>query len=490
MKRISILAMGTAVLLGVGACKDKEGDSEAEKAPHSPKPKTPPKAQKAAKPDESGIAWIENDYEAAIKQARQESKPLVIDMWADWCHTCLAMKKGTLRDRGLAAIAKEVIWLAVDTEHPSSAAVMDKFPPNVWPTFLVVSPNNESIQATQLGSCSVREFREFVERGSQAHLQSLAAGGELEEGSALAHLRSGDRAWANDAYQEAADHYAAARKAGGEGWGPQASTTTKEIAALQKLEDKTACATLASSQMAFMATQHNSSGVGFLYYAANCAEALKEAAQPEATQSPRATALLKQSLTTLRDLLDDEEAALSYDDRSDALAAARAIALNLADEKLAEAFAVEQLALLNRAVEESATALEEMTYIWHQVEVHAYLGLGAEILPWVESLEAKLPEEYDPPYRRGWLLLQLKRYAEAHEAVARALTLAKGARRGRILGLDAAIYKAEGNTAKERESREAVVACYENLEKGLASPKKLTDAKKALAAMDAAGVTP
>ena len=212
----------------------------------------------------------------------------------------------------------------------------------------------------------------------------------------------------------------------------------------------------------------------FLYYAASCAEALEE---PETTQ------LRTRSLEAVRAILADDDAALSNDDRSDALATARAIALELKNESLAKTLATEQQALLKKAAAQAGTALEEMTYIWHQVEVHAFLGQGEAILPWVEALEAKLPNEYDPPYRRAWLLLKLDRHAEAHTAVARALPLAHGARKGRILSLDADIFKAEGNKEKEHERRAAVVAHYEGLPTGMASAKKLANAKKALAAV-------
>tara|TARA_R110002073_G_scaffold24260_9_gene82125 strand:+ start:33876 stop:35330 length:1455 start_codon:yes stop_codon:yes gene_type:complete len=481
MNRMSIVGMGLSLVLGLVGCKGKQGEPEGEpEAKAEVAPQAQNDAANAPKPastaNRSGIVWIHNDYKKAISLAREQSKPLVIDMWAGWCHTCLAMKKGTLADPGLAEIADDVIWLAIDTEDPSSADVMAKFPPKVWPTFFVVSPADETVQASQLGSCSVGDFREFVDRGSRAHREALEAGGKLAPGSALAYLRDGDRAWMDNEYQAAADAYAAARKAGGDGWRPKAQSLKNQLAALHKLEDKKDCAALATRELTFMAEQHSSSGVDFIYFAASCAGALGEA---------EANVLRARSLAALRGIIDDAQASLSADDRSDALASARGIALELGDTGLATSLAREQQALLATAVAAATTPLEEMTYVWHQVEVHAYLGLGEDILPWVQQLEAKLPTEYDPPYRQAWLLLSMKRYAEAHAAVQRALPLSSGARRGRILGLDASIYKAEGKTAKEREVRMAVVAHFEDLAEGLASDAKLTSAKKALAEMDA-----
>ncbi len=476
---MSILAASLCLLASTTSCKSKEVEetskgNPAETETPAVEPPSEPSSPAIAKPDESKITWIENDWPGALERAKSAGKPIVIDMWADWCHTCLAMKKGTLRDRGLSAVSGDYVWLSIDTEDPTSARVMELFPPKVWPTFFVVSPVDSSVQASLAGSAAVREFREFIERGAQGHRAALS-GDAVAVDSPLAHLRDGDRAWMKGQHQEAAKQYAAALKVGGEAW-PHTATTIKNLtAALAKSDDKLACARLAQEHLDFMTEQHNSSGTDFMYYASTCAGALEPLA---------AEAFRDKLIRAMRDILRDPEAALSYDDRSETLATCRAVANSLGYQDLAATFALKQRTLLAKAVAEAATPLEEMTYAWHQVEVHAYLGKGFQILPWIEELEAKLPNEYDPPYRRAWLLLELKRYGEAHEAIARALTRSKGARRGRILGLDAEIYKAEGNTEKEREARQAIVTHYEGLASGLATAKKLEDARAALAAMD------
>ncbi len=394
-------------------------------------------------------------------------------MWADWCHTCLAMKKGPLADAGLSEVSNRFVWLAVDTEEPSSAAVMDSFPPKVWPTFFVVSPD-ETVQASLQGSASVKGFREFLQRGAQAHLQGLE--GTLAEGTPLDHMRRGDQAWMGDAYQEAAGHFASARQAADKDWPLWASALKNEIAALHKLPNKAPCAELAAAHATRMAAEHNSSGVDFLYYGSDCASALAD---------DEAKALLTNISEAVKGILEDDAAALSTDDRSDAMGMRRGVLLKLDQGEEAKELAKAQKALLASAVAAAQSPLEEMTYVWHQVEVHAFLEEGEAILPWVMELEAKLPLEYDPPYRLAWLYLSMGRYPEAHKAIARALPKTSGARHGSFLSLQAAIYNAEGNSAKEREVRTAVVTHFEGLEKGRANAKKLAKAQEALAAMSA-----
>lgn len=438
----------------------------------------PAQAQAEEGASKSGIKWIENDYPLALKLAKEQDKALVIDMWAAWCHTCVAMQSGTLRDAGLADDADRFIWLAIDTETSTSAEVMAKFPPKVWPTFFVVSPVDESVQATQLGSCSVTAFRDFLVRGQHGHLAQM--GDHLAPDSPLFQLRAGDQLWTESKFAEAATAYGKALASGGPAWPHAAATLNRQISALARLDDQGACARLAVREVERMSREHNASGSDFMDYAGACSEALASAGNAKAAKDLRLKVL-----TGLDAIYSDAEAALSMDDRSGILASSRSIAEALGQAPMVMAYARAQQKLLDAAVKAAQSPMEEMTYIWHQVELHSFLGEGERILPWVESLEARLPNEYDPPYRKAWLLFHMERYPEAHAALVPALERAQAGRKGRMLALDAEIYHAEGNREKERELRQATLAYYEGLADGLASEGNSADAKAALEAMDA-----
>jgi tetratricopeptide (TPR) repeat protein len=479
MRRATILM---CCVLALPACKGKHGGGSGDSPSAGSAAVAGSAAELADGPEESshedhsGITWIHDDYSAALAKAKRESKPLVIDMWAAWCHTCLAMQQGVLRDRGLSDISGRFVWLALDTEKKSAAEAMSKFPVRVWPTFFVVSSSDESVQATQLGSTSLSSYRDFLLRGEKGHLAVLEAGGALDESSPLYFLRQGDQAWSQGDYPKAAAGYGKAVEVAAPDWPRRVETLNAQISALDRADDKSECAKLGQRGLEEVAGGHSAATTDFIYYANDCADLLPEAERP---------ALRKRSLEILDALLADPDAALSTDDRSDALDNSRRIALALGDKERAHAYAIKMRDLLDAAVAAAKTPHEEMTYVLHEVRVHAFLGEGEKILPWVEELEKKLPNEYDPAYRKGWLLNEMGRYDDALEAAERALSLIDGQRKGIILRLVADIRHRQGKRDEERKALAAVVEHYESLPKGQVTAKKIDKARKALAALDA-----
>ena len=82
---------------------------------------------------------------------------MVLDMWAPWCHTCLSMQEYVLSDPSLAPLAERFAFVALDTDREVNAAVVGRFPVASWPTFFVVSPEDEAVQARFVGAASAND---------------------------------------------------------------------------------------------------------------------------------------------------------------------------------------------------------------------------------------------------------------------------------------------------------------------------------------------
>ena len=485
MRHTLSAAMACAALTAAIGCKSHDrGQDEAAGGRSAPvAAREPAPVPAVAKPVEPAgtaaarkvkIPWISDDYAGALARARSEKRPMFIDMWAPWCHTCLSMKQIVMIDPSLAPFLDRFVWLEVDTDRPVNAPLLARLDVDVWPTFYVLSPEGEAVQARHLGAASIAQLRELLEQGEAGHQDAMAAAGKLPAGSPLALVRAGDRAAAKGDRAAADKAYGEALASAPQGWPHTADVLVKQIAARFRGGDKAGCAELGMKEAARAGQGKTASVTDFAYYADECAAELGEAP---------ARLLRGKLMDAVRAAVDAPDAALSIDDQSDALVRLRELADKLGDAKSARATAVRQRDLLDRAVAEAATAYGRMTYVWPRSEVYVYLGEGEKLVPDLEKLAADLPEEYDPPYRLAWVSLQIGKLDQAQAAAERAARMIYGPRKGRALTLLADIQKARGDVKAERAARHAVVDYYASLPPGHKSPNAEKDARAALAAV-------
>jgi len=174
MKIRSISSALVAGLLHLG-CAGSMAPKDSQ-APDSPAAASPVAASKAELPQDprekhwaSQIAFIDDDYARAKQDGTAQRRPIFIDSWATWCHTCLSMRSFVLPDAGLRGVKDSVTWLSIETEQEKNRAFVEKFPAEGLPTFLIVDPDDEQILGRWLGSGSTNEMRGFVEAGVAAY---------------------------------------------------------------------------------------------------------------------------------------------------------------------------------------------------------------------------------------------------------------------------------------------------------------------------------
>ena len=61
------------------------------------------------------------------------------------------MRATVLRDPALVKMAGRFVWLDIDTEKEGNAGFLEKFPIEVWPTFLVIDPVDREAGAQVAG---------------------------------------------------------------------------------------------------------------------------------------------------------------------------------------------------------------------------------------------------------------------------------------------------------------------------------------------------
>ena len=111
----------------------------------------------------TGPKFIEDDYGKALKLAKAQKKLLFVDAWAPWCHTCVAMKEQVFTRDAFKAFEKDVVFASIDTEKAKSAAFLEKFPVEVWPTLLFIDPVKETVVFKWLGSADEAQMQALLE---------------------------------------------------------------------------------------------------------------------------------------------------------------------------------------------------------------------------------------------------------------------------------------------------------------------------------------
>ena len=481
LPRAALPALLAAGLGGLAGCKERARDQPAKAAGEAPAARAAAgDAGAAAAATPAGpvsIPWVSDDWSGALARARAEKKPVFVDLWAPWCHTCLAMKQGVLLDPSLAPFRDRFVWLEIDTDRPQNAPVLEALPLTVWPTFYVLSApadgaGSPAVQARHLGAASVAQLRALLEEGEAGHLDAMASEGTLAADSPLGLVRAGDRAAAAGDLAAAARAYGEALAAAPADWPRTPAVLVKQISALAHSGDLAGCADVAMREADRTTAGLTASATDFAALASQCAGALDD---------PRARLLRGRLADAVLKVLEAPDSALSVDDRSDALRVLRELAVEFGDEETARGYATRQRELLDRAVAEAKTPRERMTYNYPRLEVHEYLGASAELVADLERSVAELPEEYDPAYRLASLYLTLGRLDDALKAAERARELIYGPRTARVLILIAEIHEARGDRAAERAARKAVVEHYEARPPGQRSEEGLAAAREALA---------
>jgi thiol-disulfide isomerase/thioredoxin len=461
-----------AATVAVGVTLAASGCKKDDASPAGGRTPDPAAAACAGAERKGSLGWFHDDYGTALACARARNVPLVIDMWAPWCHTCLSMQSYVLTDKAFAPYDGKFVFLALDTDRDANAAPVAKFPPAAWPTFFVVASTDESIQGRYVGSASIEQFTRFLDPHVGATQGDLAP--------IYATIRDGDRAAARKDWAAAEAAYEKALESPNTVERPDLLVNLMQV--LSRQEKWAECAELASAKM--FATGKAASASDFTAYALGCADGIAKADARQATEVR--TNVVKR----LTELTADPTAPLSVDDRSDALVYLREAHDALGEKDQARAAAARQRALLDEAAAKAPDPWVASTYNWPRSEVYTYLGVGLELVPALEKSVADLPEEYDPPHRLAWVYWKAGKLDQAREWATKAAALVYGPRKTRTLAMLADIEKARGDAAAERAARAEIVATWEKLPAEARDPDALAKAKASLAALDAPPPSP
>ena len=93
------------------------------------------------------IAWMQQDYNAALAKADADGKLIMIDVYTDWCAPCKKMEKETFPQKSVVDKAANFVTLRLDAEKGQGPEVQKKFGVTAYPTILFVNGKGELVHS-------------------------------------------------------------------------------------------------------------------------------------------------------------------------------------------------------------------------------------------------------------------------------------------------------------------------------------------------------
>lgn len=379
----------------------------------------PPPSANVSSPAKSVLPFIEDDFAAARRQARETNRLLVVDAWATWCHSCLSMRNFVFTDPLLAPLAQRFVYLSIDTDLPRNADFVARFPISSWPTFLMLDVSGAEdggrVVARYSGTLTAAEFS-----------------AQLTEAAAQAPLAEADAASMDGRLAAAAGLYAreAARK--NEKTLPRARLG--QIQALHRLGQYLACAELGDAVRAEVGW--SAIATDFAANAANCLDNM--------TEFDTQVRLRRRLRHYLEGLVRDPRAPLMPDDRSDGYGTLVALADALGDFGGGDRYTEERLQVLESAAAQAKSPVEAATYDAHRLDCYRRFKRYAQAESMLLASQKVMPDDFNPPARLARLYLDMGRFQDALSSIDRALRLANGPARIAMLEFKSTIQHGLG----------------------------------------------
>jgi thioredoxin-like negative regulator of GroEL len=386
------------------------------------------------------LPFIHDDYPAALAEAKRQGKPLFVDAWAPWCHSCQSLRTYVLTDPSLAPLAGDFVWLSVDTEKDSNAEWVARHPHSALPTLWVIDPTNDRPILKWAGTVTAVELRELL----TVAVADARSGGEGPATEAMAAFVRGNRALAAGDAETAEKEHRAALAAAPKDHPHRARMVEALVTELALAKRPAPCAEVAAAEAPAMSP--GTSRASVLVAGLGCARDAKRTGDVA-----RLLELVVHDASARNDrLLPDDRSAL-YEE-------AVTTKKESGDVAGARKLAVEWAAFLEGEAGKAKTSDARASL--DPLRLAAYLALEepARAIPMLEQSEKDFPDDYNPPARLGRVYLEMKRLDDAQRAADRAVARVYGPRAMRVFALVADIAKARGDRAGEIRALEQALA--------------------------------
>lgn len=112
-----------------------------------------------------GIQFIEEDWNKALKEAKDQHKLIFLDAYASWCGPCKLLKRNTFPDKDAGDFFnKNFVNVAVDMEKGFGPTLLQQYGVNAFPTLIITDASGNIVAYTK-GYINPKQLIEFGKFG-------------------------------------------------------------------------------------------------------------------------------------------------------------------------------------------------------------------------------------------------------------------------------------------------------------------------------------
>ena len=91
------------------------------------------------------LTWFEDDFDAASAEAAASGKPILIDMYADWCGPCVPLGEQYFTSEEMRPVLSRFVLLRLDVDNPDIALYAQQYNVSAIPCVVIAEADGTEI---------------------------------------------------------------------------------------------------------------------------------------------------------------------------------------------------------------------------------------------------------------------------------------------------------------------------------------------------------